>query len=117
MDAVWINFLYHPLLPIGILLSGLSALAFLTFLRGFLSSVMYLFTLNGNDDFLKPARIRVMWGFMLLVFFFCLWQMLKWVGALLTNSPAPEGLSVAFPLLWLLGAAIWGAKYLKKHTG
>jgi hypothetical protein len=116
MDAVWINFLYHPLIPLGILLAALSVLAFLVFLRGFLSGALYLITLNGNDDFNKHARIRVFWGFLLLVFFFSLWQMLQWVGALFTGTPSPPGRFSAHVLLVLLGLAIWGAKYLKKNT-
>lgn len=116
MDAVWINFFYHPLTPLGILMSGLAVLAFLVLLRGFLSSVMYLFTLNGNDDFLKPARIRVLWAFLLLILFFCIWELLRWVGTILTGDPPPRGLGTATVLLIVLGVGVLGAKYLKKNA-
>jgi hypothetical protein len=115
MDAVWINFLYNPLLPLGILLSFLAALAFLTFLRGFLSGVLYIFTLNGNDDFLKAARIRVFWGFLLAILFWIMWQVLLWVGAILTGDPAPSGLPLAFifslPYCCSVGSTLFKEKY------
>lgn len=116
MDIVWINFLYNPLLPIGILLSVLAAFAFLLFLRGFLSGALYLFTLNGNDDFLKPARVRVLWAFFLLVFFWCVWQTLLWIGSILTGKETPPGLGLAIVLFILLFVARWGANFLKKNA-
>lgn len=116
MDAVWINFLYNPLLPLGILLSFLAALAFLVFLRGFFSAVLYLFTLNGNDDFTKLSRIRVFWAFLLLIFFWSVWQILLWMGAILTGNPAPRGLTLAVIFFIVLATAQWGAKYLRKEV-
>jgi hypothetical protein len=110
MDVVWINFLYNPLLPIGILFSLLAVLAFLVALRGFLSGVLYIFTLNGNDDFNKAARIRVMWGFLLLIFLWSLWQVFVFIGAIVTGSPISPG------FFMLLLAAVGGAKYLKKNV-
>lgn len=116
MDAVWINFLYNPLLPLGAVLSLIAAFAFLEFLRGFLSSVIYLFTLNGNDEFLKAARVRVMWSFLLLIALYCTWQFLQWIGALLTGGPSPKGLVMAIILLNLLILGNWGAGYLKRNA-
>ena len=113
MDAVWINFLYNPLLPIGILFALLAVLAFLVSLRGFLSGVLYVFTLNGNDDFNKAARTRVFWGFLLLVFFWSLWQVFLWIGAILTGGETPLGLAVAVIFFILLLVARWGANFLK----
>jgi hypothetical protein len=115
MDAVWINFFYNPLLPLGILLSVLAAFAFLVFLRGFLSGTGYLFTLNGNDELGKLARIRVMWGFLLLVLFFCIWQALRWVGAVLTGSETPPGLGLTLILFILLMVGVWLVHFLKKR--
>jgi len=118
MDAVWINFLYHPLLPLGVLLSLLSAIAFLLFLRGFLSGAIYLFTLNGNDDQMKNARIRVLWAFLLLMLFFSIWEMLKWAGAILTGAPTPPGVWVAQIFLVILSITVWGTKtWNKKEKG
>lgn len=116
MDAVWINFFYHPLIPLGILFAVLSTFAFLLFLRGFLSGAIYLVNLNGNDDFLRPARQRVLWAFLLLVLFFCVWEFLRWIGAVLTGEPTPRGVGTAIVLFTLLMLAVWGGKYLKKHA-
>ncbi len=110
MDAVWINFFYHPLLPLGILISVLATFVFLNFLRGFSSGVLYLLTLNGNDDFLKAARIRVLWSFLLLVLLFCIWQMLQWLGAILTGGPSPRGLGLAQFFLICLTVIIVGVR-------
>lgn len=116
MDAFLANILYNPLPLIGSVLSVGAVFAFLLFLRGFLSGVMYLFTLNGNDDFLKPARVRVLWAFLLLVFIFSLWEVTRWLGAVVTGSPAPGGLGLAIILFILLFAAYRGAKFLKKNA-
>lgn len=114
MEHFIINVLFNPMPVIGAFLSIVAALAFLVLLRGFLSGVMYLFTLNGNDDFLLHARIRVLWGFMLLVFFWSVWEIARWVYALFTNTPRPGTLGIALFLLLILGAATWGARFLIK---
>src|SRR3989344_5184241 len=105
MDVFITNILYNPLPALGAALSIVAVFAFLVLLRGFLSGAMYLVTLNGNDDFLRPARIRVLWGFFLLVGIFSLWQIIRWVGAVITGGPWPDGLLLAIILLILLSLA------------
>jgi hypothetical protein len=118
MDAFIANVFYNPLPFIGAVISFFAVVAFLVFLRGFLSGVMYLFTLNGNDDFLLPARIRVAWGFLLLVFFFCLWQYIRFAGALITGSVWPLGLWLATVLLSTLFVLQWSLHfYAHKEKG
>jgi len=102
MDTFIANVLQNPLPIVGATISFFAVVAFLVFLRGFLSGVMYLFTLNGNDDFLLHARIRVLWGFLLLVFFFAIWEVVRWVLALFTGDEWPRGLSLAVTLLIIL---------------
>src|SRR3989344_2198078 len=114
MDAFIQNIFYNPLPLFGAALSLFAVLAFLVLLRGFLSGVMYLFTLNGNDDFLRPARIRVFWGFLLLVFVYCVWEILRWIGAIISGGPMPGTMGLVIPLLLLLYAAYWGANFIKK---
>lgn len=118
MDVFIANVIYNPLPIIGALFSFLAVVALLVFLRGFLSGVMYLFTLNGNDDFLFHARIRVLWGFLLLVFFFAAWEVVRFVGALLTGGEWPRGLGLAVFLLLFLFNVSWAAHYYaKKEKG
>lgn len=118
MDAFIANVFYNPLPLIGALLSFLAVATFLVFLRGFLSSVMYLFTLNGNDDFLLHARRRVSWSFLMLVFLFCLWQYVRFVGALITDTPWPRGLWLATVLLVSMFVIQWALHlYKKKEKG
>ncbi len=114
MDVFIQNVLYHPLAFIGAGISFLAVITFLMFLRGFMSGVMYLFTLNGNDDFLKAARIRVLWAFLLLVFFFAIWQVIQWVGALVTNSEWPAGTGLGVTLLIFLFVLQWTVHYYTK---
>jgi len=116
MDAVWINFLYNPLIPIGIFLSVCATFTFLVFLRGFLSGVLYLVTLNGNDDFLKHARQRTLWAFLMLIFLWSVWQMFLFIGSVLTGSPTPAGFGLAVVCLILFFVAYQSAKYLKKNA-
>ncbi|MBP9711186.1 MAG: hypothetical protein KBD50_02935 [Candidatus Pacebacteria bacterium] len=118
MDAFIVNVLYNPLPIIGAALSFLAVIVFLVFLRGFLSSVLYLFTLNGNDDFLLHSRIRVVWAFLLLVFFFSIWEVVRWIGALLTGGEWPRGIGLATTLLITLFILQWALRfYAKKEKG
>lgn len=118
MDVFIANIIYNPLTLIGGILGFGAVAAFLIFLRGFLSSVMYLFTLNGNDDFLLHARIRVMWGLLLLVFLFSLWEYARFIGALMTGGEWPRGLGLAtFLLITLAILHLAATLYSKKEKG
>lgn len=72
-----------PLWYVGLVLAFLGALAFLTFLRGFLSGVPHFFTLSTHDDHQAHHRTRVTWGFFAMVFLFILWSIISWFARLL----------------------------------
>lgn len=84
MGAIVDSLVSDPLWYIGFLLATLAALAFLVFLRGFLSGVPHFFTLSSHDEHIHHHRVRVTWGFFLLLFLFILWQVIRWLADLLT---------------------------------
>lgn len=82
MTGFLTSFWSDPLWYIGALLAFAAALAFLTFLRGFLSGFPHFFTLSSHDEHQHHHRVRVMWGFMLLVVIYLAWRLLSWFGSL-----------------------------------
>jgi hypothetical protein len=65
---------------IGALLSFLAAWSFLIFLRGFLSGISYVFSDNGNADHMGHYSVRTVWGFLLLIPIFVIWEVLRGVA-------------------------------------
>ncbi len=114
MNDVWINFVYNPLPILGSVLAFFAAIAFLVFLRGFLSGLMYLFTLNGNDDFMKQGRIRVLWAYLLIFLIFGLWEVLRWIVAVINGTPRPATFGLALTILIALYAVHRAVFYYKK---
>ena len=80
MDAIntfVLSLITHPLVWIGYFFAFAAALAFLVFLRGFLSGVPHFFTLSAREDYQLLHRIRVTWGIVLLVFILAIWELLR----------------------------------------
>lgn len=76
-DSLWQSFFSDPLLHIGYFFSFVSAFAMLIFLRGFLSGVSYVFTMNWHDEHMEHYRTRAIWGVMSLIFIFILWEIVR----------------------------------------
>lgn len=77
METLLNNFLSDPMFYIGAIFAGFAVLAFLTFLRGFLTGAPELFTNNSNYEHLRIAYTRVLWGTFLLVIIFAVWEVLR----------------------------------------
>lgn len=78
-----LNLLSDPLWFIGLVFALLGALAFLVFLRGFLSGVPHFFTLSSHEEHITHHRTRIMWGFWSMVVLFILWRIVAWIADLL----------------------------------
>jgi len=95
----------HPLYSIGFLLSFAAGFAFLIFLRGFLSGVGHLFTIDHHRHHLDDARLRAVWGTVLLFDIFMVWVAIRTVasffGGPAINIPVTETIFVLY-ILWQL---------------
>jgi hypothetical protein len=102
------NIISSPYAIIVTLLSLAAAFAFITFLRGFLSGFKQLTTINENSEELEHFRTYAMWGALQLIFFFGLWETIRFGLGYLWNEPTPGAAPVTAAF------AIWGALYLLK---
>jgi hypothetical protein len=115
MDAMANEVMFHPMSILGTVAVAFAVSAFLLFLRGFLSHVKYIFTLNGNDDYMREARIRVMWSFMLLLLIYAVWETIRWMAALVGGNPRPTTIWLAIVIYLLLLSGYLGVEYMKKN--
>ncbi|MEK7567489.1 MAG: hypothetical protein AAB513_01030 [Patescibacteria group bacterium] len=83
MDFFSDTFVSNALLYIGFLLSVFAAISVLIFVRGFLVGARHLISIDGNDENLNPARIRIVWGILLLLFIFVFWEIIRWFANIL----------------------------------
>ena len=79
MTALLTAIATHPVQDIEVLLSLLAALAFITFLRGFLTGMQQIIQINMDAEHLAHARTRAMWGMMLLWIFFGVWEVFRFI--------------------------------------
>lgn len=84
MGAALNIFFANPLLYIGGVFALCAALAFLIFLAGMGGGTIHLFTIHENANHMEHARTRAVWGLFLLAVLFVLWELLRWVGAVLS---------------------------------
>ncbi len=68
----------NPLADIEIAFSVAAGLAFLLFLRGFLSGLKQLSTIDENVEHLEHYRTRAIHGVTLLVVIFIAWEAFRW---------------------------------------
>ena len=74
----------HPYGDIVVFFSFAGTMAFLLFLRGFLAGFSQLLTINMHAQHLEHARTRAVWGVLLLIFLFVLWEAVRYVAGLFT---------------------------------
>jgi hypothetical protein len=72
----------NPFFIIGALLSFVAALAFLVFLRGFLSGIQNAFLQQSHAGHHREHRLRTIWGVLLLIVIFIVWEIVRWFAGL-----------------------------------
>lgn len=77
MEYVFNAVFSHPLYSLGVLFSLAAGAAFATFLGGFLSGIGHVFTIDHNDKHMEHARMRAVWGVLLLIALFILWELVR----------------------------------------
>lgn len=103
--SFWDN-VYAPYFHyVEMLFAFLAALAFLIFLRGFLGSIGSIFKMNAHEEHLEHAQVREVWGVMLLVFLFLVWEVTRtvvsWIGYQGENTHLGYYIVGAGLLIWL----------------
>ena len=97
----------HPIYSIGFILSFAAGFSFLIFLRGFLSGVGHIFTIDHHDDHQDHARVRAIWGVVLLYEIFMLWVLVRTVASFFGGPTINVTLTC-----WLFGVyavlRVWG---------
>ncbi len=81
----------NPLFFIGAIISLVACMGFLIFLRGFLLGLNQLFYIDGHDDFVALARVRITWGLVLMVNMFVLWVAIRGFATLLGYDTVNPG--------------------------
>lgn len=78
-QGFWDVVFSDPTLYIGYLFAFVAAIAFLVFLRGFLSGLPKVFTMDWHEEHQEHHRVRVTWGFFLLLYLFIVWEIVRWI--------------------------------------
>lgn len=69
----------HPMLYVGYAFAFLAAIAFIIFFAGFAAGLPKVFTIDWHEEHQQHHRVRVTWGFLMLVYLFVAWELLRWV--------------------------------------
>lgn len=75
----WDKLFANPMLFLGYLFAFVAAIGFLIFLRGFLSGLPKVFTIDYHEEHQAHHRVRIMWGFFILLYLFIIWELLRWI--------------------------------------
>lgn len=79
-QGFWDAIFADPMFYLGYLFAFAAAIAFLIFLRGFLSGLPKVFTMDWHEEHQEHHRVRVTWGFFLLLYLFVVWQLVRFVA-------------------------------------
>ncbi len=115
MDLLWNSFFADPLYYVGCVVAFAAAIAFLTFLRGFLSGMPGLFTLSSHEGHQTRHKYHAVRGVTGLFGLLLLWETLRlvanWLGAGIVPLNAFLTLVVGFIVVGLM---LWGWRTLRE---
>ncbi len=74
-DVVFAN----PLFYLGYLFAFLAAIGFIIFFMGFAAGLPKVFTMDAHDEHQHHHRVRVTWGFFILLYLFIAWELVRWI--------------------------------------
>lgn len=98
-DSVYAN----PYLTLAGAFAFFAAISFLLFLRGFFSGIIPVFTIEGHEGHMLEHRVRAVWGLMLLLALFTIWEIVRVLGAFLSGAGGPwPGWLVVLGFVWLV---------------
>lgn len=107
----------HPYSDLVVLMTFFGALSFVTFLRGFLTGLPHLFTINVHAEHLEHSRVYAVWGVLLLAWLFMLWEGIRVAATYFEGGALSEQTTVIDIVLGLFGLAILVSLFLGKKGG
>lgn len=103
MDSILLAIYADPMHSIGALFAFFAAIGALLFIRGFFSGLGNFFTLDHNDYYLGKARVRVVWGVLIMYTAFTVWEIVRSFVGWIYETPAMSAGGYEFLLfMWLL---------------
>lgn len=113
---VFFEFLYaDPYLSLGYLFAAFGALALLLLVRGFFSSLRYIFTMDGHEEHMEHWRFDAIWGVLLLFALFTVWQGVRIIAGFFTGDAGPSGSTlITLAVVWTLYFVLY--QFAIKHT-
>jgi hypothetical protein len=93
----------HPMHTIGAVFAFFAMVGFLLFLRGFMSGFGNFFTFDHNDYYLERARVRVVWGVLIMYAAFSIWEVVRFIVDWVLEIPTIGAGGFEFIIfMWLL---------------
>lgn len=80
MTTLLNSFASDPLFYIGAVFATIAVFGFLVYLRGFLSGVGHVLLNDGHNEHQEHARVRAVWGFLILLETVLLWETIRAVA-------------------------------------
>jgi hypothetical protein len=76
----WDKLFADPILLLGYCFAFVAALAFvMLFLRGFLSGLPKVFSMDWHEEHQQHHRVRATQGFFMLLYLFITWELVRWI--------------------------------------
>jgi hypothetical protein len=69
----------HPMLYLGYAFAFAGAVGFLIFIWGFAAGLPKVFTIDWHEEHQEHQRVRVTWGFFIMLYAFIVWELVRWV--------------------------------------
>ncbi len=82
MGVFIVDIISNPYYDLVVVISLCVGIGFVIFLSGFLSGFGHLYKIEENEEHLNHYRARALWGTMLVLFFFILWEIVRFVAGL-----------------------------------
>lgn len=89
MDALYA----HPMYFIGLVFTILGGMGVGLFFAGLFPGLPHLFTLSTHDGHQDHYRVRIVWGTLILIHVFILWEIVRLVGSWFTGETVDPGIA------------------------
>lgn len=83
MEALWSSFFADPMFYFGAICALVGVVGFVLFMSGFAAGVMHALKENGHAEHVHHQRVRAVWGFLLMLASFVVWEILRYIAAAL----------------------------------